>query len=618
MIGQRWTAPPRLTALVAALVATVIAGCGGKAVFRLSSDENNSYELARTLQQRQLPEALTPMNEARQPRMFALTAEGKSANARTIVAYDLASGTVMWKADADVQSRISVGGDFILALEGKQLVARDQTRGTPKWRVSVPGTFVGAAADGERAYLVYKDGNKWFLAGYSGRSGDQVWKHDASGDLGAPSAHGGIVYVPFLKQWLSIVDGKTGAQLTRLRGLDQEISTLRVTSQTAYFGSKQGMFELDARSASGKRDQATYGTVKVPPQLDGTTYGREVYDPVQVGYTAAERKRVLWTSTPVETGAMKLGGDGYVIHYFRYILGFGADGGMRWAYSQPRVELVASEHTGHVIVALSTGGDIVALEPQTGAVRARKSLGTTAPVLGATFDAEGWSPSSQSEPIETVAALVSIARDRDARFDRVKELAVNALAKLPGPEVTSQLLAVLADNRAPQRLKDTVVDLLVARRDPGSLPVLTAQLAVHTDYLAQTEPDALGPVAKAIAGLEGLTLDVKAVTAALAALQRHLDAPSTATPELVQVVAAMAAIGGNAQGSVARLALASHLLLYHADDDLGADVTWQKAIALAIEQKGGPEGRELLRQVAADPRTRTSLAESIRDVLGPD
>ena len=34
--------------------------------------------------------------------------------------------------------------------------------------------------------------------------------------------------------------------------------------------------------------------------------------------------------------------------------------------------------------------------------------------------------------IETAAALVTIARDRDSRFERVKELAVGALAKLPG------------------------------------------------------------------------------------------------------------------------------------------------------------------------------------------
>ncbi|MBA2541743.1 MAG: hypothetical protein H0V17_19020, partial [Deltaproteobacteria bacterium] len=258
-------------------------------------------------------------------------------------------------------------------------------------------------------------------------------------------------------------------------------------------------------------------------------------------------------------------------------------------------------------------GDIVAIDPQTGAVRGRKSLGTTSPVLGATFDADGWAPTGQAEPIETVSALVSIARDRDARFDRVKELAVGALSKLPGPEVTSQLLAVLADNRAPQKLKDTVVELLMTRRDPSSLPVLTQQLAVHSNYLTQTEPEALGAVAKAIAGLGGMTLDGAHVSGALAALQSHLDAPTTAVPDLIQVIAAMASIGGGAE----RLALSSHLLLYHAEDEIGGDVSWAKAVVVGVGAKG-PGEREMLRQVAADPRTRPAVTDAIRDLLGPE
>jgi hypothetical protein len=592
---------------------TVLGACPAKPVFRLSSDENNRYELGRTLPRRQLPAQNQPINSAGQPRVFVLA----SANGpmKTILAYDLASGNVMWKQDADVTSRIWVGGDFIVALEGKQLVARDQNSGAPKWRYPIPGDFVGAAADRDHAYVVYKAGPMWWLVGLDGRSGSQRWKADASGELGAPSAQGGLVYVPFLRQWLAIVDGKSGEQLTRLRGIDQDITMLRVTSRAAYYGSKQGMFELDARAASGKKTDATYGAVKLPPQLDGTTYGREVYDPVQLGYTAAERKRVLWTSTPVDQGPMKLGGDGYVVHYFRYMFGFSLDGGMRWAYSHPRVELVASEHTGGAVVALSTAGDIVALDPQTGSVRARKSLGLSggAHVLGATWDADGWAPTGANEPVETVMALVSIARDRDARFDRVKELAVGALSKLPGPEVTSQLLAVLADNRAPQKLKDAVVDLLVQRKDPSSLPVLTQQLGIHADYLKQTEPEALGPVAKAIAGLGGMALDKAHVTAALAALQSHLDNGATAVPDLIQIIAAMHSIGGGAE----RLALGSHLLLYHAEDEIGGDVSWAKAIVGALA-KGGPGERELLRQVAADPRTKTPVVETIRGLLGPE
>lgn len=609
---MRRPARPRRAALaaVAVLVAAAASACGGKAVFRLSSDENNAYALKEALARRQLPEAPAPVSTARSPRVYVLAAGAP----KRIVAYDLATGGVLWQVDADVRSRIAAGGDFVVALEGKQLVARDQARGAPRWKTDVPGDFVGLAADRDRAYVVYRTGKTWWLAGHAGDGGKQLWKADAAGALGAPAAHGGLVYVPFLQQWLSIVDGKTGAQLTRLRGIDEQISMLRVTSRDAYYGSKQGVFVLDARSSAGTRAQATYGQVKIPAQLERTSYGVDVYDPVQQGYSATDRARVLWTSVPAAAGPMKLAGETYAIHYFRYLFGFAPDGELRWAYSHPRVELVASGHTGSVIAAVSAGGDVVAIDPGTGAVRARKSLGAGLQVLGATFDADGWAPSEQGEPVATVATLASIARDRDARFDRVKELAVSALAKQPGAEVTRELLGVLADNRAPQRLKDTVVELLVQRRDPASLPVLAAQLAVRTDYLAGTSPEALGPVARTITGLAGLPLDAGHVAAALAALTAHLDGPTTTAAELAQVIAAMSAIGGGAE----RLSLGSHLLLYHVDDELGADPTWQRAIVSALASKGGPGERELLRWVASDPRTKPSLATAIRDALGPE
>jgi outer membrane protein assembly factor BamB len=580
-------------------------------VFRLSSDENNAFALEKALAGRKLPATPTPTNDGKQPRLYALTnAAGQN---RTIVAYDLASGNVMWKADAEVKSRIVVGGDFVVALEGSTLVARDQARGQPRWRHALSGEYVGHAADHDRAYLVTKKGSTWWLVGLDGAGGKQLWKADAAGALGAPAAHGGVVYVPFLSQWLSIIDGKSGKLLTRVRGIDEQISALRVTSTTAYYGSKQGMFELDARSATGKRADSTYGQVAIPAQLDKTSYARDAYDPVQSTYTSFDRTRVLWTSQPTKQGPMVLAGDAYVIHHFRFLLGFGRDGALRWAYSHPKVELVASDHTGAAIVGLSTTGDIVAVDPATGAVRAQKSLGVSGQVFGGTFDADGWAPSSEAAPADPVNALVGILRDREARFDRVKELAAGALAKLPGPVVTRHLIETLADDRAPIKLKDTVADLLAGRQDPTSLPVLTAQLAVHTDYIAKTTPDTLATTSRAIAGLEGLVLDGQHVAAALTALQRHLDAPTTTPADLAQVIAAMAAIGGGAE----RLPLASHLLLY-ATDDLAANGVWQAAIVTALARKGGPGEREALRRVASDPRAQPALVSAIRGALAAE
>jgi hypothetical protein len=607
----------RVAVAVAVVAAAVSSAACHQTVFGLTTArDNDATGLAAALAKRHVADAPAPLASSHMPRIYAAVS-GAGPSGRGIVAFDLNDGKPAWRVDADVQSRIEIGGDFIVELEGKALVARDQAKGAIRWKVDPPGTLVGAAADRERAYAVWHVGAKYAVAAYDGNTGGRLWWQaaDSDGPLGAPAAQGGLVFVPFFAQWLTILDGKSGEPLARLRGIDEQISMLRVTSQATYYGSKQGVFRLDSHSAAGTRAGATYAQVKVPPQLEHTAYGVDAYDPVQLTYTAADRAHILWRAEPTDSGGpMKLRGDGYAVHYFRYVFGFGNDGVLRWAYSHPRVELVSVEHTGFVILGVAANGDVVALEPQTGAVRFRGSLGPGAEhVLGASFDADGWSPSSQSEPIETVAALVGITRDHDARFDRVKELAVQALAKLPGAEVTKELLGVLADSREPQKLKDTVVELLVTRKDPSSLPVLTAQLAVHTDYLARTEPDALGPVAKAIAGLAGAKLDPKQVADTLVALQSHLDAPSTASPELELVIGAMTAIGGGAE----QPALASHLLLYHADDDLGGDPAWGEAIVHALAAHGGPGEHEILRYVAEDPRTQPGLAALIRSSLAP-
>jgi hypothetical protein len=311
---------------------------------------------------------------------------------------------------------------------------------------------------------------------------------------------------------------------------------------------------------------------------------------------------------------MKFTNDTYAVHYFRYVFGFDLAGDIVWAYQNPRVELVASEHTGAAIVGISSNGDIVAIDPKSGAVLAQKSLGTTAQVHGATFDADGWAPAGEGSKVETVTALVSIARDRDMRFDKVKELAIATLAKLPGADVTRQMLEVLGDKRAPAKLKDTVVEMLALRKDPAALPVLTARLGVHYDYIAKTEPEALGPVVKAIAGLRGASLEPAHVGPALNALTSHLEDPATQPADLVAIIDAMSAIGGGAESA----ALSSHLLLYHADDDLGADAGWQGAIIAGIRSHAGPMERELLRQVGTDPRTKPGLAEAIKESLAKD
>jgi hypothetical protein len=484
-----------------------------------------------------------------------------------------------------------------------------------RWKQRIAGTFVGVAADARGVYVVHRvDGSSrptWWLTAYDAKAGSQRWSADAAGQLGQPVAHGGLVLSPFLTQWLSIVDADTGVAFTRIRGVEAQISFVRATSDGAWFGSGQGVFRLDGKAASGTKAGSTFGKVDLPKQVADATYGIDAFDPVQAAYTAADRRRILWRAPASGDGPIEFG-DGVAVHYFRFVFGFSATGQLRWAYSHPRVELVASDHLGSVIAAVSAGGDVVALDPTTGALRHKLAIGASGQVLGATFDADGWSPSGAGDAPATVAALVAIARDRDARFDKVKELAVIALAKLSGTTVTADLLTILDDDRASQKLKDAVVDVLISRKDPTGAPALAAALTrERSDWIDGTTANNVGALAKVIASLPRDKLDDAVRAELVAALVQHLDAPDTELADVIAVARALATIGG-IEGAAA---LRTHLLLYRGDSELAGSLDWRKAVVDGLMGRGTPIDLETVRFVSTDAHTDAELASHARDAI---
>lgn len=596
-------------ALVAAVTAFGGAACGPKSVFNLTAEDNNADALAKALAVRQLPPSPTPLNSRRAPLVLAVA----TGSPRQLIAFDLAAGQPLWSIDADIQSRVVVAGDLVVAREGQGVTVRNLADGSVRAQLAIPGELVGSTTDGEQVYAVWSSaaGTKptWTVAAFTPDGGPK-WHADSPGALGAPVAQGGLVLLPFLRQWLSVIDAHRGVQLTRIRGIDEEIGMLRVTSDGAFFGSKAGVFRLDERAAAGTRAGSTYGKATLPPELATADYGRDMFDPVQNGYSAFDRKRVLWRAAPGGDGAMKFTDDIVGVHFFRFVFGLGPDGGLRWAYSQPRVELVASEHAGSVLVGVAADGAVVALDPTTGAVRASEQITAKAPLIGATFDCDGWSPTGAGEPPTTLQALVAIARDRDARFEGVKQYAVASLAKLEGPDVTRDLLAIIQDPRTPAKLSETVVGLVIGRKDPAGLPALLAALAPQRDYIEGTGPIAVSVVARAIAALGDRDLPADQRAQAVAALTAQLDDPATPAGDRLELVRAMIAIGKGGE----RPRLRRELVTYRADPDTGVDADLVSTLCTALAA-GEQQDRETLRLIAEDPRSVPAVATAAKAAL---
>jgi outer membrane protein assembly factor BamB len=596
--------------LLAVLIAA--AGCGGSGTFALSSEDNNPQRLQEAFALVKAPKAGTPKNATGKAMVFLATGANKKANKpKQLVAYDLVGKSESWRVLADVNSKVAVGNKFVAFRAGERhLIGLDVATGKQLWKKDIGKGFLGAAADSDRVFYVVisRSGSKpvWSLVALSGTSGTELWRADAPGQLGVPAARGGLVFSPFLKQWMAVLDAATGEQITRIRGIDEEISFVRATADNVFFGSKVGVFLLDERAASGRRAQSTYGTANLPKEFVRGHYHWDAFDVVQAGYSAYDRNRVLWRAA-AEGDKLAFADSQVVAQSYRFFFAFDVvSGALRWAYSHPRVDVVGSTYLNGRIAFVSTMGEFSALESATGKLVYSAKLGAGERILGATFDADGWMPAeSNADAQTTVAALAAIARDRDARFNTVKRFAIVALAQLPGGDVTRDLLALIRNERTPPNIYEKAAEVLVARREPAGMPHLLAGLEVHYDFITGTKPRAVGVVARAIAAMGDLELDGAMRGSAVDALMGHLLQPKTSASDLVEIIKALGAIGGGAELPPLR----SFLLAYRADPAFSTQLGPVSAAIDVLLASGGAGERELVGFVVDDKRSQKRVAE---------
>jgi outer membrane protein assembly factor BamB len=590
-------------ALAIVALAAFAGGCGGATPFVLTGVDNDPVALTAALRAMHAPggERLNGAGDA----LVALATD------RQLTLIDLASGKPRWQVAAAVRSRVAIGGTAAIAVEsGNQLVARDLATGVVSWKRGLPGALVGLAADrAGRVYVTVKDGGSWWIAAWDSR-GERLWEAESRGRLGAPAAAGELVAVPFLSQWLALLDAGTGRSLTRIRGLDEEIDFVAAHRRRLVFGSGRGLVLLDRRAASGLRSQGTYLAASLPEAFSDLRFHRDGYDVHQSGYSAADRRRLHWRAEP-RGERLILAGDAVIAHWYRYLFGLSPGGELRWAYSHPRADLVGAEHLGGALLAVATDGAAIALDPESGAELARFAFAVEGRVVGATFDAGGWSPPRPADlaPRDTIAVLGAIASDRDARFGQVKRYAVAALGESDDLRAAIELIE-LAGGRG--ELADRARERLAARGDTRAVPLLLAGLAARTDHVAGTRARCVAACAAALATLPRQAIPARERRGAITHLVHHLESPATPAAALEPVAAALVRHGGH-RGLAA---LRRFITLYRADPLL-ADRRGALAVITAALAAAGRRERKLLEELGADPVTEPALAAAARRALDP-
>ena len=582
----------RARAAVWLLAALAAAGCG-EAAFSEHARDNDVGDLARAL-----AASAPPAARATHPMAFLVT-DGK------LVGFDLTDGKIAWTQPADVRSRVVVGTGAIAHRQGEHdLVVRSSATGEPRATVTLPddATFVGAALDGDRLVYVVETADKRAIVTALDGAGKRLWRRQTPNALGAPAARGGLVAMPFAHQSLSLLDGRSGRELARVRDTEEEIAWVRALPEGIYYGGAHGVYRLDDKSVSGTRAGSSYTAAKLPGEEVRTAYQLDGYEPAQAAIGAFDRNRLLWRGRDAGPG---LRDDLAVLHSFRFFFAFDARAGkLRWVYAHPRTDVVASADAGTAVVFASADGDIGVIDPASGAVRVLERTGLR--VAGASFDADGVTAGAGAEPPteeEVAQTLEQIVWDHDARFGAVKVFAVDALGGVPGLAVSRALLKIVraqpGPGGPPPRAQEHAGEALVARKDRAAVPLMLEALGEHYDFLDDKRPRGVDVLARALGAL-----DVKEAAPLLAA---HLSDHETPERALKPIAQTLAHLGG----ADAEHALREFLLEYHADPAFLLDPAPLYAAGEALIGSG-VEARRAVASVVDDPRTLQPVARQLR------
>jgi outer membrane protein assembly factor BamB len=535
-----------------------------------------------------------------------------------LAAYDLAAAKTLWTQATDVTTRVEIGGNVLVhGSKGSgpsgTVVARDLDSGAVLWQRPLQSKerLYGYALDGDEVFLVVQSSAAvgpptGALVSLAARTGVERWHRELpSGRVAGPAARGGLIAVPIDSQYVLLFDAESGVELGQVLSTEEAATFVRALPEGLFYGSR-GLFLLGRGTARGTQLSPGYLSARLPAFVR-PVYWYDLYRPEQAEYSAIDRNRILWRVSV--DGDRPQFRDGLAfVHDYRFFFAFDAgSGALRWAYGAPNSDAVASADTGRAIMFATADGEIGGLDPITGARLYEAHLPGEI-VRGATFDAEGFAPTgaAASQPPDMLTALSSIIADPDQRFPALKLFAIEELGRQPGREVTAKLIEILKKEGVAPLAYQKAGEMLVARRDAGSLDLITAALRAHGDYAERRPAPPVEILARAVGALGPLG---RAVAPDLAA---HLRLPETSPAAAAEIARVLVEIGAQESSP----ALRDFLTLYRADTNYERDPTALVAAAEALLKLGGPTDRALLWFLAEEPHTATGLRTHLVRALG--
>jgi hypothetical protein len=542
--------------------------------------------------------------EAGPPRIVAVGPDGVSL-------HDATSGARVWRIAAQPDSPPLLLGELVLFAQAGKLVAHEASDGRRRFEVALDGAALLGAALGAQRLVVSTsvatktgsdarsaDGARGGrLVAFDPQDGSLEWEHLLPGRVGAPAIRGDFVFVPWNYQHLCVLEARTGRERLRLGSRDRVVRWVRSEPAGVAFGDRD-LRLLAAGAAPLDGPTLALDSSGLPGQPPLRSSG---YEPMPAPGSAEAQIGLHFALASAAPARLRDDGSNYLV-FFRHVLGFAANGELRFA----RVlgaDVVQAEPTPTGLLVVTRAGELRLLDGRDGRSRLEARLGfeplAAALAVGALQGAEPPEP-----PSSLRVMLSTLAHDADSRLVPTRAFAVRALAALPEPEVTRDLLDIYRQGSTPQGLASVIAQQLRLRSSGAEY--LVAALTERQDFLEQTEP---APLEAVVPALE--QMGAKQALPLLVERMRDHETPLAQLPTVVHAVGVL--------GERDALAPLRELLrLYRADSSFAAHPGALIEAARAIARIGGEPERAPLEAVANAPGTHPALAREIGRLWLPE
>jgi hypothetical protein len=562
------------------------AGCGGGgAAFSLTYPDN---------QPEQLDAVMSRVASA--PSTDGAIAAGVSVSPPRLFAYDLSAQRRLWEETIEApRTAPHLAGDLVVLHEGSRIVGRRLSDGQSTFTVSDDNlSLVGAGGEGSLAAFVISTtgGVQARSRVYVVRGGGIARRIDLDAPAGVPDVRGGLVFVPWASQNVSVLDGESGAEIARLRYQGGVVGHARATTAGVFFGQRGvGRVSRDAALSPESVGWFEPSTADLPgrPEL-----WRSAYEPPPGADSATHNIRLAWT--PAEgDGPVRPSDDTLYLTFYRLVFGLAPDLSVRWVYEHPADLVGAQAREGGVVVA-DAGGGVLFLGAD-GRERFRADMGM--PATAVSLRIGGLAPSAEgAAPAPLRDQLLAAAQSRDARLVPGRAFAVRALAALGDPEVAPHILTLCDDRALPAELRRAACDAL--SETALGPDVVLAALERRASFLADTSAPPSAALARAAARLG----ERRAVPHLIAHL-RHPDTPIESIPAIAAALAQLT-------DPSAVEALSAFLWLYRAEGEEEAMAQALAAVARALAQLGA---RTTIDEALAAPFTSANVRQRVGSAL---